>query len=282
MDRTQEFDAFLGPDRTRPRDIERHHNRDDSQSDSASRTNFNNEAARIGQEIHFAQLKLDELGRLVRQKSIFNDSSSRIASLTDSVASDISLLTSKVDTFSISGRDASNPQMRQYAESLVQTLRQRLAEVVKGLQEVSELRVRIMQEQESRRNKFSFAPSIASQVAANGGYAPVDTEDPESGMSMSSSQAMGTYHSSRLSSVQGIQRTIAELGQIFTRMASTLQQQEEMVARIDSDIDTADIHIKEGTNQLMTYYNSISSNRKLMLKIFAILIFFAIVLAVTS
>ena len=174
--------------------------------------------------------------------------------------------------------------MRQYAESLVQTLRQRLSEIVKGLQEVSELRVRILQEQENRRNKFSFAPSIASQAASGGAYAPVNAEDPELGGegSMSSSQAMSTYHTSRLTSVQGIQRTIAELGQIFTRMASTIQQQEELVSRIDTDIDSADFHIKEGTSQLLIYYNSISSNRKLILKIFAILIFFAIIMAVTA
>ncbi len=163
----------------------------------------------------------------------------------------------------------------------MQTLRQRLAEIVRGLQEVSELRVRIMQEQESRRNRFSLAPSISSQIASTGGYAPVNPEDPESG-GLVGEQAVAQYHSSRLTSVQGIQRTIAELGQIFTRMATTLQQQEEMVSRIDSNIDMADMHIKEGTNQLMKYYNSISSNRKLIIKIFLILILFAIIMALTS
>ena len=171
--------------------------------------------------------------------------------------------------------------MEQYSEALVQTLRQRLAEIVRGLQEISELRVRIMQEQDSRRNKFSFAPSISSQVASSGSYANPDTTDPESG-GLLAEQATDQYRSSRLTSVQGIQRTIAELGQIFTRMATTLQHQEEMVARIDSTIDTADSHIKEGTNQLMIYYNSMSSNRRLILKIFAILIIFAFIMALTS
>lgn len=161
------------------------------------------------------------------------------------------------------------------------TLRHRLSEIVKGLQEVSELRMRVLQEQESRKSKFSFAPNIASQTA---GYAPVATanpEDPElgssSGMAMASS-----YQSARLSSVQGVQRTIVELGQIFSKMANTIQQQEEMVSRIDSDVDGADLHIKEGSNQLLIYYNSISSTRKLFLKIFLILIVFAFVMAISS
>ena len=186
-------------------------------------------------------------------------------------------MTGKVEDFSSSGRDTSNPQMRQYAESLVQTLRHRLSEIVKGLQEVSELRMRVLQEQESRKNKFSFAPNIASQTA---GYAPVPSanpDDPEMG-----GMSMATYHTSRLSSVQGVQRTIVELGQIFSKMASTIQQQEEMVSRIDSDVDAADLHIKDGSNQLLIYYNSISSNRKLIFKIFLIIIMFAFVMAITS
>lgn len=182
-----------------------------------------------------------------------------------------------MEQFSSSGKDTSNAQMRSYAESLVLTLRQRLAEIVKGLREVSELRVRIMQEHESRRNKFSFAPNIASQAA---GYAAVNTEDPELGGV--AAQSMATYHTSRLSSVQGVQRTIAELGQMFSKMASSLQQQEELVSRIDSNVDDADMHIKDGTSQLLIYYKSISSNRKLMLKIFLILIVFGIIMALTS
>lgn len=174
--------------------------------------------------------------------------------------------------------------MQQYGESLVQTLRQRLAQIVKGLQEVSELQMRIMQEQEARRNKFSFAPSMASQAAQ--GYTQVNREDPElGGQGSSSSQTMAgrsEYHVSRLSSVQGIQRTIAELGQMFTKMASTIQQQEEMVSRIDSDVDAADMHVKEGHTQLLKYYKNMSSNRKLIIKIFLILIVFAIVMAMTA
>jgi syntaxin 5 len=191
------------------------------------------------------------------------------------------VLTAQVDRFSGTAQDSGSHQMHQYAESLVQTLRQRLAHIVKGLQEVSELQMRILQEQETRRNKFSFAPSMASQAAQ--AYAPVDTDDPELGGSASSqTMVRSEYHVSRLTSVQGIQRTIAELGQMFSKMASTIQQQEEMVSRIDTDIDTADMHIKEGHMQLLKYYKSMSSNRKLILKIFLILIVFAIVMAMTA
>ena len=60
MDRTSEFNTFLGRNPTvhltKP-------NATGDDSEGSVRTGFNNEAARIGQDIHIAQLKLDELGK---------------------------------------------------------------------------------------------------------------------------------------------------------------------------------------------------------------------------
>lgn len=62
MDRTSEFQSMLGLRGSNS-------NRavvDDSSNSShelASRTSFNTDAAQIGQEIHIAQLKLDEVGK---------------------------------------------------------------------------------------------------------------------------------------------------------------------------------------------------------------------------
>jgi len=65
MDRTTEFKSFLGSPSVstnitgaRPGSFET-----ESSGNTAARTGFNNDAARIGQEIHVTQLRLDELGK---------------------------------------------------------------------------------------------------------------------------------------------------------------------------------------------------------------------------
>ena len=61
MDRTREFQSLLDPKSTSAAGnqiLEL-----TPSSESTARSGFNAEAARIGQEIHIAQLKLDELGK---------------------------------------------------------------------------------------------------------------------------------------------------------------------------------------------------------------------------
>lgn len=62
MDRTDEFRNLLGS-RTAVSDLSGLRSPEVSDGDHGGRSGFNAEAARIGQEIHLAQLKLDELGK---------------------------------------------------------------------------------------------------------------------------------------------------------------------------------------------------------------------------
>ncbi len=59
MDRTVEFQTFLGTQGQKPVSVENQ----ESEASSSARSGFNAEAGRIGQEIHIVQLKLDELGK---------------------------------------------------------------------------------------------------------------------------------------------------------------------------------------------------------------------------
>ncbi len=60
MDRTSEFNTFLGRNPTVHATKMNSPNED---TEVSVRSGFNNEAAKIGQDIHIAQLKLDELGK---------------------------------------------------------------------------------------------------------------------------------------------------------------------------------------------------------------------------
>eukprot|EP00184_Porphyridium_aerugineum_P000185 CAMPEP_0184693196 /NCGR_PEP_ID=MMETSP0313-20130426/1476_1 /TAXON_ID=2792 /ORGANISM="Porphyridium aerugineum, Strain SAG 1380-2" /LENGTH=337 /DNA_ID=CAMNT_0027151209 /DNA_START=38 /DNA_END=1048 /DNA_ORIENTATION=- len=86
----------------------------------------------------------------------------------------------------------------------------------------------------------------------------------------------GTYLQARADAVRQVEATVAELGQIFSQLAAMVSEQGEMIERIDANVDDTISNIDEGRNQLMRYYNSISSNRGLVLKIFATVFIFMI------
>jgi len=83
-----------------------------------------------------------------------------------------------------------------------------------------------------------------------------------------------TYLESRAQAVESIETTIVQLGQMYQQLVEMVGQQEEVVLRIDSNIEDSLINVEAGHNQLLKYFDSISGSRWLIFKIFAVLIFF--------
>merc|ERR1711970_1066836 len=82
------------------------------------------------------------------------------------------------------------------------------------------------------------------------------------------------YYASRADTMHTIESTIVELGGIFSQLATMVKEQEEMVQRIDSNVDDTALNVELGHNEILKYLQSVTSNRWLMIKIFGVLIFF--------
>lgn len=84
------------------------------------------------------------------------------------------------------------------------------------------------------------------------------------------------YLHTRAETMQNIESTIVELGGIFSQLAHMVKEQEEMVERIDTNIQDVEMNVEAAHGEIVKYFQSISSNRWLMIKIFAVLILFFI------
>lgn len=82
------------------------------------------------------------------------------------------------------------------------------------------------------------------------------------------------YVQERSNAVEAIESTINEVGGLFQQLATMVQEQGEVIQRIDDNVEDVSLNISGAQRELMKYYNSVSSNRWLMLKIFGILIVF--------
>ncbi|RUP52043.1 t-SNARE [Jimgerdemannia flammicorona] len=90
------------------------------------------------------------------------------------------------------------------------------------------------------------------------------------------------YIESRSTAIESIESTIAELGNIFQQLAQMVAEQREQVQRIDQNTDDIEMNVTGAQKELQKYFNNISSNRWLMMKIFATIVFFALVMAAMS
>lgn len=84
------------------------------------------------------------------------------------------------------------------------------------------------------------------------------------------------YLRDRAETMQNIESTIVELGGIFQQLAHMVKEQEEMVERIDTNVQDAEMNIEAAHTQILKYFQSVTSNRWLMIKVFGVLIFFFI------
>lgn len=83
-----------------------------------------------------------------------------------------------------------------------------------------------------------------------------------------------SYLDSRAEAIEGIEKTINELGSIFQQLTSMISAHDDLVRRIDYNVESVESNVTEGQRQLVRYMSSISSNRWLMAKIFMTVIFF--------
>ncbi|KAF4669712.1 Syntaxin-5 [Perkinsus olseni] len=273
-----------------------------SSSSTAAVAQFNKYANEIGVDLHQTQMKIQELGRredsvhrsaanedsfvVARSKGIFNDQSARINDFTADIKRDLDGLSQKIELLQQhASKSAESKQALAHTSGIVKTLQTRLMGLTKDFKDVLELRTKTLQQQDRRRNMYAFSSSnpfqqrggteMADAASFKGG--PPSGFDIEGGREEQEQMLQGPgYLNARANAVQAVQRTIGELGQMFQKVSSMVYEQDEMIMRIDSDVDDTMGHLNEGQNQLLKYFHSISGNRSLILKIFAILICFVI------
>lgn len=85
-----------------------------------------------------------------------------------------------------------------------------------------------------------------------------------------------TYLSTRAEALRNVESTIVELGGIFQQLAHMVQEQGEMAVRIDENVEDTLQNVDGAQAHLLKYLNSISSNRWLIMKIFAVLMIFMV------
>jgi len=205
---------------------------------------------------------------------------------------------------------AATQQAGQHSSSVVDGLKARLGATASGFQTVLKLRTESLAAADARRSRFQKAPlpppaggrraaAAGAGAAARGGAGAVaiDLGGGSLGaaaggggggamMAGSSGGAMrqqlvsrpteNAYAASRAEAVRQVETTIVELGQIFNQLATMVSEQGEVVERIDANVEEVGRNVNAGHGQLVEYYNSVASNRGLILKVFGVLFAFLI------
>jgi len=283
-------------------------------------------ASAIGHGIHRTSLKLERLNQLAKSSSLFDDKAQEIAETSAIIKMDIQALNESIvelQTIQARARDRGegSKAASDHSGTVVDTLKNRLANATKTFKETLTTRQANMKASEERRAMFgatagpsttgagldylgddAFSRAMRSGLGGGGGggFGNLQSGGSSAGADMANafvprpsapgqgvpSYAMQTqnqmqlynqnasYADSRQEALQNVERTITELGGIFQQLATMVSEQGELAIRIDENVDDTLANVDNAQAQLLKYLNSISSNRWLIMKIFAVLISF--------
>ncbi|XP_058121620.1 syntaxin-5 [Anopheles ziemanni] len=265
-------------------------------------------AKHIGKNIASTYTKLEKLTLLAKKKTLFDDRPAEIQELTYIIKGDLNSLNQQIarlQEVSKSQRKSTNGKhLLSHSSNMVVALQAKLANMSSDFKQVLEVRTENLKQQKTRRDQFSQGPMTgglppSTMRGSTQGSLLLQEQQDQVCIDMGSGSASGgpgservpllqqqqqlvlydesdSYVQERAETMQNIESTIVELGGIFQQLAHMVKEQEEMVERIDSNLQDVELNVEAAHGEILKYFQSVTKNRWLMIKIFGVLILFFI------
>lgn len=292
QDRTLEFQQCVASFNKRVAKAHSHPQQQRQQQQPSSKSEFQLRASRIAKDISHTSELLGKLALLAKRKPMFDDKPVEIAELTYVIKQDIFKVEkslTELHAFLKSGSSMANGDMKKNSNNVVQLLNTRMKNVSGNFKEVLETRQKTELESKSRKEKFfsTLQNSAMTQPTASDNPFMMEgssgSQANQALLSLPQDQQLQLleeqgqeYLQDRNRAVETIESSINQVGQLFQQLATMVNEQSEQVQRIEHNVEDIDMNIMGAQRELMKYFNNISNNRWLYMKIFGVLLVFFI------
>lgn len=273
-----------------------HQNNQQVAPPNIKRSEFQQRASKIAKDISHTSELLGKLALLAKKKPLFDDKPIEISELTYVIKQDIVKIEKNLKNlqdYLKTGNETSNEELKTNSKNIVQLLNTKMKNVSGNFKEVLETRQKNELENKSRKEKFfstlqqqqqltNHATTVASDnpflmdTPSNGGENNALLSLPQDQQLQLLEEQSSQYMQDRNLAVETIESTINEVGNLFQQLATMVNEQSEVIQRIDTNVEDIDLNITGAQRELLKYFNSINQNRWLYLKIFGVLIIFFI------
>ncbi|KAI1301833.1 Syntaxin-5 [Halotydeus destructor] len=258
-----------------------------------SYSEFMKKSKQVANDLYRTYSKLEELNRLAKKTTIFDweETSKDLNRLVQIIKGDINSLNRQIEELrktQNNGLQRSSNNIESHSKTVVLSLQQQLATMSSSFKNTLELRSQNTQQQKARREQF-VNPEVRQSAVPKKQATVIDFGEGSSSSMVQrrpqqQQQQLLVYEDQstqfiqeRADAMQSIESTIVELGTIFNQLATMVQQQDEMITRIDSNVNDTSLNVEAAHQSLLQYFQSVSNNRWLMFKVFGVLFVFFIV-----
>lgn len=264
---------------------------------AAQKSQFTRSCKALGGDITKTWDQLERLTQLCKSTTLFNDKPVEIEELTYIIKQQMDQTRKQLTELEQLRNSTGHRRDREkHDKSMVRSLQTKLAKMSTNFKTTLETRRESMNQQHDRRAKFNGKSPHATQgnpdqlnmrssVLINDDLRAQRDENSSSMVPMGGFQGQmyeeqDQYLQERSSAMQQVESTIVELGTMFNQLATMVQEQEESIMRIDTNVEESELNIEAAHSELLKYFRSVTSNRWLMVKIFATVIIFFMIFVV--
>ncbi|CAR22469.1 Integral membrane protein SED5 [Lachancea thermotolerans] len=266
---------------------------------AARKSEFQQKASTVAHEIAQTAQLLAKLAQLAKRKPMLNDNPVEIAELTYVIKRKIYSVEQSMLELSRLGGKPGAPLPAQHSKNVMNLLNTKMKNISGDFKSVLEQRQRLEATNRDRWEKLSaqtddekarspqvqqtynssnpFMSSVLEESPAGGSEAQLALPQDSSMLLLEEQNASSAYLQERSRAVETIESTIQEVGNLFQQLAHMVQEQGEVIQRIDANVDDIDVNISGAQRELLKYFDRVSSNRWLAVKIFAVLFVFFLV-----
>jgi syntaxin 5 len=259
------------------------------------KSDFARNAAEIGRGISATMAKLEKLAQLAKRRTLFDDRPVEINELTFIIKQDLASLNQQIGELQLRTKQKypKSDQVGEHNKNVVYLLQGKLSDVGVNFKDVLEARTKNLQASKSRTENFISTVSQHTQptlqTSASPLYGTPSRASPAPGASdtlslnpvgdqqllmMEEAQPTNTYIQERGEAIETIEKTISELGSVFSQLATMVSEQTEMIQRIDANTEDVVDNVEGAQRELIKYWSRVSGNRWLIAQMFGVLMIF--------
>eukprot|EP00947_MAST-08B_sp_MAST-8B-sp1_P003071 g3071.t1 len=218
-------------------------------------TQFAQTAKRVGFTLRRAAGLVSQLHGLVQRRSlVFGDPTDQVEQLTTAIKTDRLAIEKGIEALLSAVPGSPRPRSHgAHCAAVIKVVRDQFIKQDMAFKAALETRSKNLKHQRARGQKFYNQPS-----------APQPQQ--HQGLAMAVPDFRGA--SARLEETRHMESQIAEIGQTMTRFADILYDQDQVIERIDENMDIVTGNVDAGQNELLKYYRNMSSDRKLIAYVF--------------
>jgi len=263
MDRTKEFFRYLAD--TNVPISSKSSRRPQSGNYNNDTSKFVIQSKEINLRLQNSMVLVQKLNDLVKGDNVLGENDANIQQLIIQLQGELSFVESQINELEKS------PNSKQHTASMAQTLRKSLIEVTKDFKVAIQARGENVQKVNQRRKRIGYITPTPNVYSTS--YNEQEVEIPMNNMDV----AMEEQLNERYDMVRSVETSVTKISEMFAKLSEIIASHDYEIERIDQNTKAALESFKEGEKNIEEFYNKVKNNKWLILKIFAVLLVFALI-----